>query len=193
MYGWMVIIIDAGRARGRLSCIEAVQQFKNGQKRKDGRALNPKRSEFFGVKSNCGTASLVQGRIEINYITKRCTYTRKEISIDYFSATAKRAKGILESENLNVLSDKGYYDALEIKECVDKGIIPYIPKPAPTISRKINVPEPPFYGDKFVYDKVRDIYICPAGHEMSFRNWGKHHGKMMKRYKTDRCEHCEFK
>jgi hypothetical protein len=26
----------------------------------------------------------------------------------------------------------------------------------------------------------RDVYICPAGHEMSFRNWRKHHGKMMK-------------
>ena len=38
--------------------LQAVQQFKNGRKRKANRALNPKRSEIFGVKSNCGTASL---------------------------------------------------------------------------------------------------------------------------------------
>jgi len=38
-----------------------------------------------------------------------------------------------------------------------------------------------------------DFYICPAGHEMSFRNRGKHQGKMMKLYKTDRCKHCKFK
>lgn len=63
----------------------------------------------------------------------------------------------------------------------------------PTVSKKINIPEPSFYGDKFVYDKEKDVYICPAGHEMTFRNWGKHHGKMMGRYKTDWCRGCEFK
>jgi hypothetical protein len=36
---------------------EAVQQFQIGRKRKANRALNPKRSKIFGVKSNCGTAS----------------------------------------------------------------------------------------------------------------------------------------
>lgn len=28
---------------------------------------------------------------------------------------------------------------------------------------------------------------------MTFRNWGKHHGKMMGRYKTDWCRDCELK
>ena len=41
-----------------LLSLQAVQQFKNGRKRKANRALNPKRSEIFSVKSNCGTASL---------------------------------------------------------------------------------------------------------------------------------------
>jgi len=36
---------------------EAVQQFKIGRRRKANRALNPKRSKIFGVKSNCETAS----------------------------------------------------------------------------------------------------------------------------------------
>jgi transposase len=143
-------------------------------------------------------------RIDVCYNVQTTVDEKHKLIIDYevtnevkdsnqLSKMAKRAKEILEAENMNVLTDKGYYDALEIKECVDNGIIPYISKPAPTVSRKINVPEPPFYGDKFVYDRERDVYICPAGHEMSFRNWGKHHGKMMKRYKTDRCRHCEFK
>ena len=37
--------------------IEAVQQSKIGQKRKADGALNPKRRNIFGTKSNCGTAS----------------------------------------------------------------------------------------------------------------------------------------
>jgi len=37
---------------------EAVQQFKNGRKRRANRASNPKRSDFFSAKSNCETASI---------------------------------------------------------------------------------------------------------------------------------------
>jgi hypothetical protein len=40
------------------SPLEAVQQFKNGRKRKANRGLNPKRSKIFCAKSNCETASL---------------------------------------------------------------------------------------------------------------------------------------
>ena len=49
--------------------IEAVQQSKIVRKIKANRALNAKRSKFFGVKNNCGTASLSQQ-------TKRKIYIR---------------------------------------------------------------------------------------------------------------------
>ena len=38
---------------------EAVQQFKIGRKRKADNALNQKRRNIFGAKTNCGTASQV--------------------------------------------------------------------------------------------------------------------------------------
>jgi dTDP-4-amino-4,6-dideoxygalactose transaminase len=41
-----------------LEAIEAVQQSKNSGKKKTNRALNPKRSDFFMVKINCGTAAI---------------------------------------------------------------------------------------------------------------------------------------
>ena len=34
--------------------------------------------------------------------------------------------------------------------------------------KSVGVPEPEFYSDRFVYDGVRDIYVCPAGNDMSF-------------------------
>ena len=52
--------------------LEAVQQFKIGRKRKVNRALNPKRSKIFGVKSNCETASLILEYI--NRLTKSSIY-----------------------------------------------------------------------------------------------------------------------
>ena len=39
--------------------LEAVQQFKIGRKRKVDNALNQKRRNIFGAKTNCETASLI--------------------------------------------------------------------------------------------------------------------------------------
>jgi len=47
---------------------EAVQQFKNGRKRRANRASNPKRSDFFSAKSNCETASNLTKNIMILHI-----------------------------------------------------------------------------------------------------------------------------
>lgn len=143
-------------------------------------------------------------RIEVCYNVQTTVDEKHKLLLDYdvtnepndthqLSKMAIRAKDILEVDNLNVLSDKGYYDALEIKECVDNGIIPYIPEPSPTVPKDINVPEPQFYKDKFVYDKEKDVYICPAGYEMTFRTQGIHHGKVMRYYKTSKCHDCQFK
>ena len=108
------------------------------------------------------------------------------------SKMSNRAKEVLEVDELEVLADKGYYDSVEIKECVDNGVIPYIPKPNPTVSKKINVPEPSFYKSEFRYDEKKDIYICPAGFELILKNRAKMHGRMMKLYKTGGCGGCQF-
>jgi hypothetical protein len=39
--------------------MKAVQQFKTRRKRKANGALNPKISEIFSVKSNCGTVTYI--------------------------------------------------------------------------------------------------------------------------------------
>lgn len=46
---------------------EVVQQFKIRRKRKENRALNPKRSKSFSTKSNCGTVSIVTNIFPITY------------------------------------------------------------------------------------------------------------------------------
>ncbi len=61
-------------------CKEAVQQFKIGRKREANRALNPKRSKIFGVKSNCETASKKK-KCKESLIKE--TYTSKYLYIQY--------------------------------------------------------------------------------------------------------------
>ncbi len=109
------------------------------------------------------------------------------------SKMAKRAKEILGVEEIEVLTDKGYYNAVEIKECVDNGIKPYIPELESTVSKKVNIPRPEFYKNKFSYDKEKDVYICPEGIELRYRNTAVHHGKRMRLYKSEECMGCKSK
>lgn len=75
---------------------------------------------------------------------------------------AKKAKETFEVENLNVLADKGYYNADDLKKCNEENITTYIPKQIFSNSTG----EREFYIDKFKYDKEKNVYICPAGQEL---------------------------
>ncbi len=106
---------------------------------------------------------------------------------------AKRAKKILEVDTIEVLADKGYYSAVEIKKCVDDGIITYIPKPVNRVSKKYKFLKPKFYNTEFKYDTAKDVYICPEGVELTFRNTAKRNGKMTRIYRSERCSSCKVK
>lgn len=109
---------------------------------------------------------------------------------EHLSDMAKRAKEILEVEEIEVLADKGYYDSQEIKECVDNGIKVYIPEPDSTVSKEVDIPKPEFYKDKFQYNREKDVYVCPEGKELTYRNRAVHHGKDMMIYKSKECLSC---
>ena len=69
---------------------------------------------------------------------------------------ALRAKETLGVEKLEVLADKGYYDAEQIKECVDQGIIPYIPEKGSNRYIGTDLPQIPFPESVFRYDEEKD-------------------------------------
>lgn len=75
---------------------------------------------------------------------------------------ALRAKKILNVDELEALADKGYYKAGDLKKCVKHGITPYVPRQTYSNST-VN---PDFYPYKFIYDKDKDSYLCPAGEEL---------------------------
>lgn len=66
-----------------------------------------------------------------------------------------------EKENIEyvmtVLADKGYYQYEDLKKCLESGILPIVPKqktPNKTGNEK-------YILDNFIYDREKDIYICP--------------------------------
>lgn len=139
-------------------------------------------------------------RIEVCYNIQTTVDARHKLIADHettnevldrnqLSEMAKRAKDILEVEELEVLADKGYYDAIEIKECVDNGITPYVAEPESTVSKDVDI----YRKEDFTYDADKDIYVCPNGSELTFRNKATHHGRVMKLYKSEDCKSCQMK
>ena len=104
---------------------------------------------------------------------------------------ALRAKKLFGGKEFEVVADKGYYKAEDLKKCVDKGIIPYVAKQ--TYSNGTG--DIDFYADKFKYDKERDIYICPAGKELYNRKTRKSKGKVtgFDYNNYEACKDCKYK
>lgn len=140
-------------------------------------------------------------RIEVCYNVQIAVDDKHKLIVEYevtnevndenqLSKMSKRAKEVLGVEKVKVSTDKGYYNSVEIKECVDNNITPYIPEPKQKVSKKT---EPEFYKNKFKYKKEKDVYECPGGKELSFKKKVNDDGKVMKLYQTKECSKCELR
>ena len=92
---------------------EAVQQSQIGRKRKESRALNPKRSKIFSAKSNCGTAS--EGKkiivIEVKESTEKPVFFKNHA----YKRVGKTKQRIFSSELRKLAKESGakvYWDEL---------------------------------------------------------------------------------
>jgi hypothetical protein len=68
----------------------------------------------------------------------------------------------MEKKDITVLADKGYFSRLDIKASHDLGITVNVPQTDTSGSAKKGI----FNKSLFIYDKDKDIYICPAGEEL---------------------------
>jgi transposase len=105
------------------------------------------------------------------------------------SQMAKRAKEALGVDDLEVLADMGYYDGQQVKDCVDEGITPYIPKADTSANKKLGL----FGKSDFRYDSERDCYWCPAGEMLTFRFQRQEKGRIRRYYATSACRQCPIK
>ena len=119
-------------------------------------------------------------RLEVGYNVQTSVDAKQHLIVDYdvinnstdhhqLTKNALAAKQTLGVDELDVLSDKGFYVEKDIADCEDNGLTVFMPIPAVfNPYKRVGVPEPEFYSDRFVYNANRDLYICPAGEEMPF-------------------------
>ena len=85
---------------------------------------------------------------------------------DQLHKMAMQTKEILAKDNLTIVADMGYNNAIEIKKCYDDNINPIVP-----ISNKNQTQKNTgkYTKDRFFYNKANDYYICPANQILSKR------------------------
>jgi transposase len=147
------------------------------------------------------------GRLQVCYNTHSAFDSKNKLIVDYevtniapdqgqLSKIAKAAKETLGVEHIEAVADAGFFSADDIKNCLENGITPYIPEPAPSargVAKKAGIPTPEFYEEKFTYHNATNSYICPAGQRLNFSYWSKNmHGKTVGVYKTKACFSCPF-
>jgi hypothetical protein len=84
------------------------------------------------------------------------------------SPLAIDAKNTLKVDKLEIVADMGYYNTLQIKECLDQQIIPNLPEP-PKCNKSVK--DGVYSKTDFRYDKEKDIYVCPQGKQLHRRTW----------------------
>ncbi len=143
------------------------------------------------------------GRIEPCYNVQTAVDSKNHLIADYkvtdsasdlnqLSAVAIGAKETLGVEHIDVLGDKGYFDFLQIKQCIDNGVTPYVAvKKSGSGGSEVSSE---FRADKFLYDVSADVYVCPAGQRLVFSCLSVREGMSMRVYKCPGgvCPSCRF-
>lgn len=112
--------------------------------------------------------------------------TNEVSDINQLSNMAAKAQDILQTDNIEVLADKGYYKSIEIKACIDNGMVPYVSKPTTSGGKGYKL-------EKFEHIKEKDIYICPGKQELTYRKQTNKNGKIIRSYQTKNCKSCELR
>jgi transposase len=102
---------------------------------------------------------------------------------------AKETKATLQTEKLEAVADRGYFDSQEILTCEEAGITVTLPKPMTSGAKARGR----FGKQDFRYAAEQDIYVCPAGESLTYRYTREESGLLLRRYWTNACQSCAIK
>ena len=132
----------------------------------------------------------VQAAVDIkHHLIVAHEVTNKGTDRSQLSAMAKRTKAALETDELDVVADRGYFNSEEILACDKADITVTLPKPLTSgIKAKGR-----FGKQDFVYLADEDVYVCPAGERLIYHYTNEEKGLILRRYWTNVCQSCAIK
>lgn len=120
-------------------------------------------------------------------VTHEVTNTGSDRS--QLSRMAEQARTAIDTEDLTVVADRGYFKGEEILACHEAGVTTYLTK-AQTSNNKAKCL---FDRDDFHYDPEADEYRCPAGERLIKHTTTKEKGRTLYRYWSSNCRPCALK
>lgn len=109
---------------------------------------------------------------------------------DQLHKMSAQTKENLDVEELEIVADRGYFSAKEIKKCVDdkiNAIVPLVDR------RQEQINNAKYPRDEFEYDQKEDHYVCPSNQKLN-KTVSKHtkNGKIYIRYSSNTtiCKSC---
>lgn len=115
--------------------------------------------------------------------------TNEVTDFNQLANVALEAKANLELQQAEVVADAGYYNAGEVSRCVEGGITPLIPK----ADTSANTARGLYGKSKFKFDGDKDVYVCPAGGELTYRFSTHELGRELRYYRASGCKQCALK
>jgi transposase len=115
--------------------------------------------------------------------------TNDETDLQQLSEVARQAKENLGVTRLDVVADQGYCNNAQVSQCEAAGITPYVVKPDTSANTKAGL----FGKSRFTYDAVKDVYVCPAGTELTHRFNTQEKGRSLRYYRAKDCRSCVLK
>jgi transposase len=115
--------------------------------------------------------------------------TNEGTDVRQLSRLASAAKETLAVEQLEAVADTGYCHTAEVSACVEENITPYIAK----ADTSANTARGLYAKKDFRYDPEKDVYICPAGVELTHRFNTYEKGRALRYYRTSACAQCPLK
>jgi transposase len=102
---------------------------------------------------------------------------------------AIKTQEALETKNLSVVADKGYYNGKEVLACDTIGVTAYVAKPLTSANTARGL-----YGkESFKYDARKNCYLCPAGQKLTYRFATNEKGRAIYYYRASGCKACPLK
>ena len=105
------------------------------------------------------------------------------------ASMAKAAKGVLHTDHIAAVADRGYFKGEEILACERDGVTVTLPKPQTSGAKSAGR----FGKADFVYLAAEDVYRCPAGEKLQHRFTSDEDGLQMRSYWTNACANCAIK
>lgn len=103
---------------------------------------------------------------------------------------SKAAKETLQTEALEVVADRGYFDGNEILACAEANITVTLPKPMTSGAKA----DGRFGKQDFAYLPDQDVYRCPSGALLTYHYSNVENGMTLRRYwSTAACAACPIK